>query len=93
MKRNWPGAARIQFIKGNHGFYNGARAENFEINFLTREINQYGSKTYQKKQNSNILGGMFSNFLGFGQYFGRNSGFEIFKITMGSTLVVKISNN
>ena len=24
-KRNRPGAARIQFIKGNHAFYNGAK--------------------------------------------------------------------
>ena len=25
LKRNWLGAARIQFIKGNHGFYNDAK--------------------------------------------------------------------
>ena len=25
LKRNWPGAARIYFIKGNHGYYNGAK--------------------------------------------------------------------
>ena len=35
LKRNWRGAERIQFIKGNHGFYNGAKAENFEMDFLT----------------------------------------------------------
>ena len=29
FKRNWPGAAGIEFIKGNHQFYNGAKAGNF----------------------------------------------------------------
>ena len=66
LKINWPGAARILFIKGNHEFYNGAKTENLEIDFLTRQINPYGSKTYQKKWNSNILGGMFPNFFLFG---------------------------
>ena len=37
MKRNWPGAARIQFIKGNHGFYNGAKPKKNEIDFLGRK--------------------------------------------------------
>ena len=34
MKRNWPGAARIQFIKGNHEFYNGAKPKIFLIDFF-----------------------------------------------------------
>ena len=34
MKRNWPGAARISFIKGNHGFYNGAKPKKIQIDFL-----------------------------------------------------------
>ena len=93
LKINWSGAARNVFIKGNHGFYNAEKAENLVINFLTRKIKLYGFKTYQKKQNSNILGSMFSFLFGFGQYFGRNIGFEIFKITMGSTVIVKISNH
>ena len=34
MKGNWPGAARIQFIRGNHGFYNGAKPKKIEIDFF-----------------------------------------------------------
>ena len=34
LKRNWPGAARIKFIKGNHGFYNRAKPKKNEIDFL-----------------------------------------------------------
>jgi hypothetical protein len=60
MKRNWPGAARILFIKGNHGFYNGAKPKIFEIYFLGRKIYKYCSWVYQKMRNSNIWGGMFS---------------------------------
>ena len=70
MKRNWPGAARILFIKGNPEFYDGAKAENFEIDFLSRKINPYGSKTYQKKQNSNILGVCFLTFFDLAQILG-----------------------
>ena len=33
MKRNWPGAKRIQFINGNHGFYNGAKPKKFKLTF------------------------------------------------------------
>ena len=33
---------------------------NFEIHFLARKIYQYGSTVYQKIQNSNIWGGIFS---------------------------------
>ena len=33
---------------------------------------------------------MFSNFFGFGNYFGRNSGLEIFKIRIDFTVLVKI---
>ena len=59
MKINWPGAARIQFRKGNHQFYNGAKAENL------KKVHQYGSKTYQKKQSCYIWGegGLFSIFV------------------------------
>ena len=47
MKRNWPGAARILFIKGNHGFYNGAKPKNFEIDFFGWKIYQNCSRVYQ----------------------------------------------
>ena len=57
----YPGTARIQFIKGNNGSYNGAKAKLFDNFFLTRKINQYGSKTHQQKWKINTLGGMFSN--------------------------------
>ena len=60
MKRNWLGAARIWFIKGNHGFYNGAKPKKIEIDFLGRKIYQYCSRVFQKIWNSNIWGGMFS---------------------------------
>ena len=33
MKRNWPVAARIKFIKGNHGIYNGAKPKKIEWTF------------------------------------------------------------
>ena len=45
--------------------------------------------TYQKKQRSNILGGEVSILFGFGKYFGRNSRFEIFMITMSSKVIEK----
>ena len=31
---------------GNHGLYNGAKSEHFEIDFLSRIMYQFGSKTY-----------------------------------------------
>ena len=34
MERNWTGAARILFIKGNHGFYNVAKPKKIEIDFF-----------------------------------------------------------
>ena len=34
MKRNWPGAARIYFIKGNNEFYNGEKPKNIETDLL-----------------------------------------------------------
>ena len=46
-----PGAAHIQFKKGYHGFDETAKADYNEIDFMTIKINQYGSKTYQKKSN------------------------------------------
>ena len=60
------------------------KAEIFLINFLARKINPHRCiQTYQKKRNGNILGGMFLDFFfGFGQQFGRYSGFEMFKITV-----------
>ena len=33
MKRNWPGAARVYFIKGNHRFYDGARPKKMKLIF------------------------------------------------------------
>ena len=36
--RNSAGGAHFCITMGNHGFYNGAKAENFEIDFLTRII-------------------------------------------------------
>ena len=47
-------------MKGKHRFYNGGMNENFEIQFVARKIYQYGPTVYQKMQNSNIWGGMFS---------------------------------
>ena len=35
---NSAGAARFYDAIGNHGFYIGAKAENFELDFLTRVI-------------------------------------------------------
>ena len=54
---------------GKHGFYNGGKSENFKIQFLARKIYQYGSTVYQKMQNSNIWGGMFSKKSWVFQYF------------------------
>ena len=45
---------------GNGPIYNGGENENFEIQFLARNIYQYGFTVYQKMQNGNIWGGMFS---------------------------------
>ena len=58
-KRNCPGATRIKFIKGNHGFYNGAKAKKVEIFFLGRKINLHWSRLYQKILNSKIWGECF----------------------------------
>ena len=69
MKRNWPVAARIKFIKGNHGFYNGACSKKIEIDFLDQKIYQYCSRVYQKMRNINIWGGMFSKKSSFFLYF------------------------
>ena len=41
MKRNWPGAARIWFIKGNHGFYNGAKPKNIVKCQLTSPFDNF----------------------------------------------------
>ena len=57
----YTGTVRIQFIKGNHGSNNRAKAKIFDNYFLTRKINQYGFKTHQQKWKINTLGGMFSN--------------------------------
>ena len=69
LKWNGPGTARIYFIKGKHGFYNGAKPKKIEINLSDRKIYQFCSKVYQKMRNSNIWGGMFSNKNSFYQYF------------------------
>ena len=62
-------ATLFKVIKGNHRFYNGGQTENFEIQFFARKICQYGSTVYQKMQNSNIWGGMFSKKKLICQYF------------------------
>ena len=59
----------LKIIRGKHRFYNGGKIENFEIPLLTRKIYQYWSRIYQKMQNSNIWGGMFSEESLFCQYF------------------------
>ena len=69
MNRNWQVDNFSKFIKGKHGFYNGGITEKFEIPFLARKIYQYWSRVYQKMQNSNIWGGMFSKKNWFCQYF------------------------
>ena len=38
MKRNWPVATRIEFIKGNHGFYNRAKPKNLKSTFWAEKF-------------------------------------------------------
>ena len=75
---NWAVAARFGITIGNYGFYNGTNAENFEIDFLTRMIYQYGSTIYQKKQNCHILRGMF--FCDFLNIVGENHDFRLLRL-------------
>ena len=35
LNRNWIGAAHIQFLNENYGFYNAVKAENIYIDLLT----------------------------------------------------------
>ena len=60
------------------------KSENHEIPFVARTIHQYGSTVYQKIQNCNILGVMFSKIyiFFFFKLFMRKSWFWIFEITM-----------
>ena len=44
-----------------------------------------GPKHTKRSGIATFWGACFLTFFGFGQYFGRTSGFEIFKITMGFT--------
>ena len=37
LKRNWPGAAHIKFIKGNHKFYSAEKAKKNLIAFLSKK--------------------------------------------------------
>ena len=55
------------------------------------EKTHMGPKPTKRSRIENF-GGMFFSFVLFGQYFVRNSGFEIFMITMGLTVILKISN-
>ena len=55
-------ATRFCITMGNHGFCNGTKAENFEIEFGKRIKYQYGSTKYQKKQDCFFLGGEGSMF-------------------------------
>ena len=54
---------------GNHGFYNWAKPKKIDIDFSGQKIYQYCSRVYQKMQNSNIWGGMFSEESSFCLYF------------------------
>ena len=54
LSNNSSGAAYFCIKVGNHGFYNGAKDENFEIDFFTRIIYQYVLKAYKNKQNCHI---------------------------------------
>ena len=54
---------------GNDLIYNGENKNYFEIIVLARKIVQYQSTVYQKMQNCNILGVMFSKKTLFCQYF------------------------
>ena len=57
--------------------------------FWPESYTYMGPKHTKRSEIANICGGMFSTFFGFTQYFGKHSGFEIFKITMGFTVIVK----
>ena len=82
MKRNWPGAARIQFIKGNHGFYNGAKPKFFEIDFLGRKLTNIVLE-YTKSCGIATFGGVcFLRKVHFVYIFMRKSRFQIFEIIM-----------
>ena len=50
----------FKIIKAKPGFYNRGKVKNFEISFLARKNYQYCIRMYQKMQNSNIWGAMFS---------------------------------
>ena len=56
MKRNWPGAARIQFIKRNHGFYIG---EKFKFPFWAEKFTNIALE-YTKRCGIATFGGIFS---------------------------------
>ena len=73
MKRNWPVAAHIRFIKGDHGFYNGAKSKKIQIDFWDQKIYQYCSRVYQKMRNTNIWGVCFLRKVHFFYIFMRKS--------------------
>ena len=80
-EKNWHGATCFHFIKRNHRiFYQGK-------SFLKRK-NQTNVGQHKPKEVEYQHFGWYV----FGIYFGRNSGFKMFKISMGSTVIVKISN-
>ena len=48
---------------GNHCFYNGEKLKDLKNAFLGKILGQMSLIYTQIEENSNILGGMFSNFL------------------------------
>ena len=54
---------------GNHCFYNGENIQDLKNDFLGKIIGQMSLNYTQIEENSNILGGMFSNLLLIFQYF------------------------
>ena len=46
----------------NDGFYNGKKIKDLKNAFLGKILGQMSSYYTQIEENSNILGGMFSNF-------------------------------
>ena len=60
LARNCGLATILKVLMGKHGFYNGGKSENFEIQLLARKKSTNIGLDYSKRCGRSIFGGMFS---------------------------------